>query len=268
MKKNLSIPFIIAAAILLLLTTGCKKKKSTEPPPDGSSQEAPTGTFMMHLHTYIGTTEVDAYNIVYTNDDGRKFSLSKAQMYISDLELVKADGSIYSFTGKKLLKTFETETYFVGTAPVGNYKSIRFKVGLDATANQLSATAPSDSALLNKPDMWFGTNAQPEGYIFMNVQGKIDTTAAMNASNAQMVPFVFKIGTNTSYRQVVMPDKNFSIVKDQVEYGHILIDYTKAFCGLQLNQASNMSVSSSTANAVAPATVIVNNIPSMFIYEQ
>lgn len=268
MRAIFSVKTILGFVLVAGLMTSCKKKKSTEPAPDGTSQDAPTGVFMMHLHTYIGSTEVDAYNIVYTTDAGRKISLNMAQMYISDIELVKADGSIYSFGSKKLLKVFETETYLIGTTPVGNYKSIRFKVGLDATTNQLNPTTPSDSALLNKPAMWFGSTAQPDGYVFMNVSGSLDTTAGMTATNAQMVPFSYKIGTNANYKQVTMPDKNFSIVKDQVEYGHVLIDYSKLFNGFAINQMGNLMVPYASANSITPATIIVNNIPSMFNYEQ
>jgi len=261
---------VLYSLLILLGFSACKKNKKTaeDDPNDPTTTTTPTGTFDLHLHTYIGSSEVDAYNIVYTDDNGRKMFVSMAQLYISDIQLVKLDGSTFNFTGKKVLKLLEFESYIVGEAPVGNYKSIRFKVGLDAATNQLSPTTPSDSALLNKPAMWFSSSVQPDGYVFMNVQGKIDTTADASGTNAQMQPFTFKIGTNANYKQVTMPDKNFSIVPDQVQFGHIIIDYTKLFNGLQLYQPANFSVTTAAANASAPATTIANNIPQMFFYEQ
>ncbi len=259
-----------AFLLILIMVMGfasCKKKKTEEPPPDGSTN-APMGTFMFHLHTYIDNNEVDAYNIVYTTDLGRKISLSMAQLYVTNIQLVKLDGSTVDFSGKKILKVLETETYLVGDAPVGNYKSIRFKVGLDAATNTLSPTFPADSAILNKPSMWFSGTAQPDGYVFMNVQGKIDTTADASGTIAQMQPFVYKIGTNANYKQVNMPDKNYTIVEGQVQFGHILIDYNRMFGGVKLYQSSNLSVTTTTDNALPIATTIVNNLPSMFIYEQ
>ena len=243
---------------------GCKKKKNDIPP----ESTAPMGTFMLHLHTNLDQNEVERYDTAYTTGSGRKILLSMAQMYISGIQLVKLDGTTIDFTGIKILKTLDEEVYSVGSAPVGNYKSIRFKVGLDASTNQEASNTPADSSLLNKPQMWFGASAQPDGYVFMNVQGKIDTSSNANGTLAQMQSFIYKIGTNANYKQITMPDKNFSIVENQVAYGHITIDYSKIFTGLKLNQAAYLSVATASANAVSPATVIVSNMSSMFIYEE
>ncbi len=225
----------------------------------------PIGSFIFHLHTYIDNTEVDAYNIDYKTLDGRKISLSISQLYISGIQLVKVDGSTYDFSGKNLLKVLDKETYLVGDVPVGNYKSIRFKVGLDAATNAVNPVTSADSGILNKSAMWFGSAAQPDGYVFMNVQGTIDTSAGMNKPS---VPFAYKIGTNTNYKQITMSDKPFSVLENQVALGHILIDNSKLFNSLTLNQSSNLSVTTASANSSGLAAKIVNNMPSMFVYEQ
>jgi hypothetical protein len=222
---------------------------------------------MMHLHTYIENNEVDAYNINYTTTKDRKLSFSMAQLYLSTIQLVKLDGTTVDVSGKKILKVLDKETYIVGDAPVGNYKSIRFKVGLDAATNKLSPTTPSDSSILNKNAMWFSNLAQPDGYVFMNLQGKIDTTTNATGTFAQMQPFAYKIGTDANYKQVNMPDKIFSIIEGQSEFGHIYIDYNRLFDGIQLNKRENLSVTTTAANATAIATSIVKNIPLMFNYE-
>lgn len=261
MKKKINYVSLLLA-ITIVGFVSCKKSKNEEPIPNNAP--IPTGTLMFHLHTYIDNNEVDAYNITYTTDAGRQVSLSIAQFYISDIQLVKADGSIYNIVGKKILKVVEAETYLIGDIPVGNYKSVRFKVGLDPITNSMNPTSTSDSILLNKPAMWFGSTAQSDGYVFLNVQGAIDTTAEMTGTP---IPFAFKIGTNANYKQVTMSDKNFSIIKDQVEYVHLRVDYNKLFSGLQLNQNSNLSVATALANTVAPATIVSDNISAMFSYE-
>ncbi len=261
MKKKINYVSLLLTIIIVGFTS-CKKSKNEEPAPNNGS--TPTGTLIFHLHTYIDNNEVDAYNIAYTTDAGRQVSLSMAQFYISDIQLVKLDGSTYNVDGKKMLKVLEAETYLIGDVPVGNYKSVHFKVGLDPVTNSMNPTSSSDSILLNKPAMWFGSTAQPDGYVFLNVQGAIDTTTDMTGTP---IPFAFKIGTNANYKQVTMSDKNFSIINDQVEYVHLRIDYNRLFSGLQLNQNSNLSVTTVLANAVAPATVISNNISAMFSYE-
>lgn len=141
-------------------------------------------------------------------------------------------------------------------------------MGLDPTTNAESPTTPADSALLNKPAMWFGATAQPDGYVFMNVQGKVDTTADMSGTAAQMQPFVYKIGTNANYKQITMPDKNFSITPNSVIFGHIIIDYSKVFGSLLLYQSANLSVTTAAANTMAPGTTVANNITTLFRYEE
>lgn len=258
-KNNLLFILIIVG----INFSSCKKDKSDTPDPSNPSS-TPKGTFLLHLHIYIDNNEVDLYNITYTTLDGRNILLSMGQLYISTIQLVKLDGSAVDVPGKKILKVLETDTYLVGDVPVGNYKTIRFKVGLDAATNTLSPTTSSDSSILNKPAMWFGGTAQPDGYVFMNVQGLIDTSSDLSGT---AVPFVYKIGTNANYKQVQMPDRNFTISENQVQYGHLLIDYSKIFTGIQLNQNSNLSITTAAENNTALAAKIVSNIPGMFIYE-
>jgi hypothetical protein len=261
------IGLIFTSLLIITCFSACKKKKADTPDLNDPAK-VPKGTFELHLHTYIDNNEVDAYNIAYTTDLGRKISLSTAQLYVTNIQLIRLDGSAFDFTGKKILKVLDQETYIIGEAPVGNYKSIRFKVGLDPGTNSFDPLKSADSAILNRPEMWFGGTAQPDGYIFMNVQGKIDTTADASGSLAQMQPFTYKIGTDANYRQISMPDKNFTIAEGQAEFGHILIDYNKLFAGIALNKPENLSVTSVSANSSTPATLIISNIPSMFMYEQ
>lgn len=258
--KNRRLLFTLVLFLVgLLIVSSCKEKDTPKPDPS-----VPTGTFMFHLHTYIDNDEVDLYDITYTTLEGRRISLNMAQLYVSDIQLVKLDESLVNISGKKILKIFEHETDLVGEVPVGNYKSIRFKVGLDAATNALSPTTPSDSAILNKPEMWFGKTAQPDGYVFMNIQGKIDTSANFDKP---LVPFAYKIGTNVHYKQVEMGVKNFTVEEGKAIFGHVIIDYNRLFNGVQLNQLSNLSVTTASANSSAIATKIANNIPSLFLYE-
>ena len=246
--------------LICLVLVGFLSCKKEEPPAGGG----PTGTFMFHLHTYIDHNEVDLYDIDYTTLDGRTMSLSLAQLYLSDIQLVRADGTTYDIPGKSILKVFEKDTYVAGEVPVGTYKALRFKVGVDATTNGQNPAATSEPAIFEKSEMWFGGTAQPDGYVFMHVKGKLDTSADLSHPP---VPFVYKIGTNAHYKQVNMSDHNFTLVEGQVEFAHIIVDYSRLFNGVQLNNKDNLSITTPSANNSALAAKIVNNIPSMFIYE-
>jgi hypothetical protein len=263
--KNKTMLWLSILIIGAMSFSSCEKNKSDEPQPNGNNpSNTPTGIYSFHLHTYIGANEVDLYNVTYQTPAGRDISLSLAQLYISDIQLIKLDGSTYTVTGKKILKVLETDSYVLGNVPVGNYKSVRFKVGFDASTNLLNPTTPTDSAILNKPAMWFGGTAQPDGYVFMNVQGTIDTSSNLSGAFA---PFVYKIGTNANNTQVTMPDQNLTVTENQVTYRHIIIDYSQLFKGIQLNNSSNLSITTVGENNNALAKEIVSNIPYMFQYE-
>ena len=250
--------FILSIALAMWLNVSCTKKNSINP--------VVTGQLYFHLHTNIDSLEVDSYNSVLQSTSGRNISLSLAQMYLSNIQLVRLDGSVYSVANQVILKVFENEAYLVGNVPAGNYRSVRFSVGLSAMEN--AKTPVAGDTVFYRPEMWFGNTAQPQGFVFLNVQGKIDTTALGNGTEDQMVQFTYKIGTAASLKQVVMPDQNFSVFPNQIEYVHMLINYMKIFDGIDLSKASNLSVQSTTDNSGSVATQIVNNIPGMFSYEK
>lgn len=244
-----SLPLFITCAVFI---SSCKKKDN---PVDDST---PTGTIMFHLHTYIEDNEVDLYNIPYTTHEGRSISLSLAQLFISDVELIKPDGSTYAIANNKILKKLDIDTYLIGDAPVGNYKSLRFKVGLNPETNLPDLKNVTDSV------MWFSNQHVTQGYIFLNVQGKIDTSVAMTGT---LVPFVYKIGTNANYKQVTLPDKGFTVTAGEISYAHLMADYNMLFNGINLTNNANLFVKTAADNTSPLAQKIVNNIPSMFKYE-
>jgi hypothetical protein len=256
----MKIKFIVSIILISIFLFSACKKKTVEPTTDST----PTGVLMMHLHTHISDTEVDYYDTIYTNQDGRKLSLKLAQMYISDIQLVKLDGSIYKVADKNFLKVFETEGYKLENIPVGNYKAIRFKVGLNSTINAIEPTNSSYSSLLNKSEMWFTNPFQSNGYVFANIKGKIDTTVA---KNGPLIPFSYKIGTVANLVEVALPDKNFTVSEGMLAYSHLIIDYSKVFEGIELNQVNNLTINSISDNSTSLAKTIKNNISLMFHFE-
>ena len=246
-----------------MLNSGCSKK-------DNNTTTAPvtdSGQLNFHVHTNLGDEEVDDYNTVYTMKDNRKVSLSLAQFYISGIELVKTDGSVYTVPDFTLLKVLELESYVIANVPVGTYKSVRFKIGLDNATNSKDAAG---NDLLNHPEMWFNTAAQPDGYVYLHAAGKIDTTTGATGSESQMQPFVYKIGTAAHYVEIDMPDHDpaYSITKGASVFVHLIFDYNQLFDGILLNNPANLKVSSKTDNTGPLSTQIANNIVKGFSYEE
>jgi len=253
--KSIHSPFVLFAACVLLVAA-CKKKDNTVETPT-------TGTLAFHMHNTINQVEVESYGDTMTMAGNRKIVVTKAQLYLSGFQLVKSDGSVASGPGTNLLKVQEADQYVAGSVPTGSYKTIKFDVGLSAATN---ASTPSTSdATLNRPEMWFGNAAQPDGFAFVVFQGFIDTTAAANGTN--LVPFSYKIGTNANLKTVTMPDMAYTIAAGQTYEEHINIDYANLFNGVQLNVPSNLQINTAADNATPLATQVANNVAGMFFYE-
>ena len=262
--KSITKKIAIILVLIALVNVSCKKD-TTSPTPEPEPAPA-NGSAVLHLHTNVDTIEVADYDSIYVMANGRKISISIAQLYISNIQLVKADGSTVDISGLTIAKTQPIEEYMLGSVPAGNYKSIRFNVGLSPASNALMPE-PSDSTFY-KPNMWFGNTVQPwNGYVFVNFQGKIDTSNAANGTIAGMQTFSYRIGTDSHLKSVSMPDQNYTISPDQTQFIHIVIDYNKLFNGIILNGNSNLNVLSPLDNTSSISNQIANNISSMFIYQ-
>jgi hypothetical protein len=256
MKKINSIPLITMSVWMLLFTfAGCKKEDNPTPS---------YGSILLHLHTYVGDTEVENYGDLLELTGGRKITVNTAQLYLSNIQLIKTDGSVIDGPDTIVFLRQGIEEYEIGSVLAGNYKSIRFDVGVSDSTNM--ATPAISDPNLYQPSMWFGASAQPEGFVFINFQGAIDTTAA--ADGADLIPFAYKIGTSANRVTVTMPDQNHTIVPDQQDVYHILANYAGLLDGIQLNNADNLQLTSAAQNSSLLASQLVANIAGMFDYEQ
>lgn len=259
MKNKFQLVFKLAALFALVIFTSCKKTTDTTPP-------TPTGYIGIHIHTNMDTTEVDSGDVVTLN--GRKMLLSVAQFYAHNFSVRKTDGSSVTLD-KYILKTIGTEMYILGQLPAGNYNSVSFNVGVGSAYNSLnpSTFASSDPLSPQSPSMWFGSTSQ--GYIFMNVQGLADTSAAQTAPVSQYQPFSYQLGTAAMLKTVTLPtmDAPLTITTGSNAANpallHLTCDYAKLLQGIDL-KAQPVATPFSNASL---ATQMANNVPGLFSYE-
>lgn len=248
----------------LFLLSACNKKSDDPSPSTTDNESVAKGKLYMHLHNFWGVEEIQEYDSLYRDEKGRKASFRTAQCYLSNLQLIKLDGSAYSLDSKIILKVQENTTYTLGEIPVGNYKALRFSIGLDEVTNSQLTSSSSD--VLNTPSMWFSNPPQPNGYVFFHLQGKIDTTTNANGSVADMQPFQIKLGTKGNLKQRTLPDFKMSIMENQAQYLHMRIDHSRLFTGLELKNPNNLSILSQTDNGSDLAKKMADNLPSMFLF--
>lgn len=149
-----------------------------------------TSDVMLHFHAMLGSSDF-AYDTEVTNWEGRKMKFTVAQVYLSGFHLNNDDGTTL-LPKQYVLAKAGTMMYDLGEVTNAHYHEFGFSVGVDSVANhQDPASWPSDNALSsNNPDHAFW--AWNSGYIFIKVEGMVDTTANMDGTaNA---PFAYHIG--------------------------------------------------------------------------
>ena len=169
--------FLLLSMILLGTLAGCK----TEPP--GPTTPDP-GIFELNVLARVGG-QVFEKDTEFENILGQRYSLEGFRVYLSDLTLVREDGTdtliaetlLLDFAEEEVRKTTHGEgLYGQFTVPAGKYKGVRFGIGVPEERNHVDPTDfPADHPLSVSQGMhWNWTS----GYIFVKMDGRIDSSAA------------------------------------------------------------------------------------------
>ncbi|WP_424950856.1 MbnP family protein [Deinococcus sp.] len=108
-----------------------------------------------------------------TTSAGQSIQTTLWQMYISNVALVKADGTEVALPGLNLIRLdgkgpFQNILAFKGDAPAGEYRGIRFDVGVPRALNHVDASTQKDPLGMDVGMFW----AWNPGYIFSRYEGK------------------------------------------------------------------------------------------------
>lgn len=181
----------MAIAFAAVIFTSCKK-----------SCDAPEKTNLnLRFYPMAGSQEL-VYNQEYIVN-GRKLRFNRAQFYVSSIGLRKANNTAprpeMPFA---LVHALETD-YSVGLVDTGTYSFLEFAVGVDSAnnhgdPNQWSATHP---LYVNGTYSTYWTWSQ--GYVFIRLEGYVDTTAA--ATGSANTGFAYHIGNDDLLRMISLP---------------------------------------------------------------
>jgi len=248
----------ILSLLLIVMVYSCDKKK------EENFDEAiivPTGKVWMHLHNTVGANDVELYNTTYLDANGRGVRLSKAQFYISNIELVKLNDEVVP-AKNILLKTLEEESYLIGDISVGNYKAVRFKLGL---TEDLNALAPNglETNELKDTTMWYNSSDYSDGYVFLNAVGEVDTSADFSG---QYASFDYKIGSSSNLVTVNLPENTFPVYEGIISYVHLNADYSQLFQNLDIKDLNNLNLTTIQENSTKTELVstLKTNIANLF----
>ncbi|MEM7367562.1 MAG: MbnP family protein [Bacteroidota bacterium] len=213
--------FYFSIGILCVLVLGsCKPEPPTPAVPD-------PGIFELNFLARVGG-QLFEKNTEFENILGQRFSMEVFRLYISDLRLVKEDGTdtliaetlLMNFAEEEVRKTTHGEGLFQQfLVPSANYKGIKFGIGVPTSRNNSDPTDfASDHPLHASQGMnWNWT----VGYKFLQLDGRIDTSA--NGTGPLDQGIAYHTGTNELYRQLEFTDADHAFeVKAETELQFVI----------------------------------------------
>jgi hypothetical protein len=207
-------------------------------------------------------------NKKYVYKDGKKAYFSLYQFFVSDVELVKADGSatpiidvdFVNLTFSNLAEAEKGQTIVANNVPTGEYTGVRFGVGVSPDLNSKNPNSlPNTNPLTvnSGGEFWVGW----QSYIFMKIEGRFDENGD---DSIYEVPFLYHCGSNAVYRTVTFPQP-ISIKATGTNNISFSSDIAKIL--LENNQPFDIKLSPFTSDDpsdVIVATKLVSNFQSAF----
>ena len=172
--KALNILFLIVIFSLF----SCKKDTVSVVPDPVTPAE--TGSLTINFENGFDGTPL-VFGTKYINANGDTFTVSKFNYYISNIVIVKSDNTVFSESYSYHLVKHSvsgSNNITLSGVPLGDYKSIKFMLGVDSTHN-VSGTQAGDLDPVKSSDMYWSWNS---GYIFMKLEGSAPTSGDLSKS--------------------------------------------------------------------------------------
>lgn len=148
--------------------------------PRGTNDPDATGTIELNFQPYWNGTALE-FGAPLTTALGKTITLDSFQYYVSNIRAIKEDNSEVLITGIALYDLLESgKTYHGGgvshgfETKVGDYKGLKFDIGVSQTMNHTDATSySSDSPLHISKNMFWN---EIDGYTFLFLKAQTDST--------------------------------------------------------------------------------------------
>lgn len=269
MSRFLSGQALLALAALALV--GCEADTMEDDASLSLLLDARVGT-----QTLVANAPNQAYTV-----NGRKMTLASARVYLSDIILLREDGTEVPVSMEPVTLPAKAEdgtdtqvtvdrrvvlarsdaggtSYTLGDVPAGAYKGVRFNVGLAGLANRADATqAPATSPLATQTDKsnYWSWNS---GYIFLRLDGKVDANGDGVADDAD---WNVHLGTSAMLTPVELLEP-FDLEEGEMQDLHVMVDYARMLQGIDYGNAANFVCH--TMNNLPVANAVKANLPAAF----
>ncbi len=207
---------VLSAFLLLAMAaiTSCKEK-NPEQIVDEIVDEVDTPTKVAIHFNPLWENQDFLMESVYHDNFGNRIRVDKFMQYMSSLTLVNESGDDVVLKDFHLMD-FMVDNSFEFEVPPGNYKEIKFGIGVpeadnkDQDPSQYANSHPLSVA--GSQGMFWTWNT---GYIFLKFEGKVDTTGV--EGNELLWPVAIHIGDDPYYARYNSPTLVIEVIQGETK---------------------------------------------------
>jgi hypothetical protein len=273
MHSRIHFAAVVAALASSVALLGC----------DASAPASTTADLGVEVEALVGSDAYAPGSTYLVN--GRVTTFDHARLYLSNLRLVRGDGSevlitaespitvpAYDAGGATISHTVSESVVYapldlghfdgdLGEVPEGNYAGVRFDVGLVGTTNRVDATqVPAGHPLSVRTDVgnWWSWNA---GYIFSLIEGRVDADGDGSVTGATDADWNVHLGTSGFVVPVELND-SFTIEGGTSPALHIQVDLAHLLENVDLGDPAQRVCH--TMNNIPVATAVGGSLSHAF----
>lgn len=171
----------LASALLMVSCSFPDEKDDTDP--------IETGSIQLQFDNIVGNQDLQLDSTRYMNAVGEDFTVNKLNYYISNIKLIRMDGSMFTvpqdssyFLVREANSASQNLT--IRNVLTGDYTGIEFVVGVDSLRSVMDPSQPGRKGILDKDTgptndeaMYWDWNP---GYIFLKLEGSSDSATTAN----------------------------------------------------------------------------------------
>lgn len=180
------------------------KKEEVEPTPTPTPNPVPT-SLNINLEYMVDGSGLVFDTILYTNAAGNNYSVNRLQYYISNIKLLRSDGSKINLPGVHYIdaRLSEKNKLEFNNPTTGSFVGLEFLIGLDSITNQTGALP---NILDNTAMAW--PVPMGGGYHFMKMEGYF-----MNLGSS--FGYAMHLGRNANVVNAFVQNKSFTIEQNK-----------------------------------------------------
>lgn len=208
-----------------------------------------------------------AFNTEYTNSNGEKIKVATAKYIVSNIVLTKLDGSTFVYPKNDSYfivdeSNPESTELLLSNIPVGDYKAIKFGIGVDQARWEQGVDAQANFwAEAQATEMEWGWTA---GYKYVNFEGTFTTPT--NTTAAQFQAHTGRSADNYNYTEITLSfeeGENALVRGTNLPQIHVMADLSHILDG---TNKINLSEGASIHGGVK-MSLMTQNLSNMFVVD-